>query len=195
MLPVVDENPQAPSALPTPDSFTFFTAWGKKSNWKNEVTVKTQVQCSFHLSSYSPGPGPEADKRLRVAPYPSGRWSARSGNSHPNSNPQFFTPGALVLCFHPTSSGLLTPTSSIEAFRAYEPSAHIHRISPTPLLMTVAQNDCLTPATLALEAYSRALEPKELNILSGGHFDGYSGEYFDGNAGRQVEFLRKYLCK
>jgi hypothetical protein len=41
MLPVVDENPMAPSALPTPDSYTFFTAWSKKSNWKNEVTVRT----------------------------------------------------------------------------------------------------------------------------------------------------------
>ena len=41
MLPVVDENPLAPSALPTPDSYTFFTAWGKKSAWKNEVTVRT----------------------------------------------------------------------------------------------------------------------------------------------------------
>jgi hypothetical protein len=41
MLPVVDENPMAPSALPTVDSYTFFTAWGKKSNWKNEVTVRT----------------------------------------------------------------------------------------------------------------------------------------------------------
>jgi hypothetical protein len=40
MLPVVDENPMAPSALPTADSYTFFTAWGKKSNWKNEVTVR-----------------------------------------------------------------------------------------------------------------------------------------------------------
>jgi hypothetical protein len=41
MLPVVDESPMAPSALPTPDSYTFFTAWGKKSNWKNEETVRT----------------------------------------------------------------------------------------------------------------------------------------------------------
>ena len=41
MLPVVDENPMAPSALPTADSYTFFTAWGKKSNWKNEVTIRT----------------------------------------------------------------------------------------------------------------------------------------------------------
>jgi len=40
MLPVVDENPMAPSALPTASSYIFFTTWGKKTNWKNEVTVR-----------------------------------------------------------------------------------------------------------------------------------------------------------
>ena len=39
-LPVVDEDPLKPSALPTSDSYTFFSEWEKKSSWKNEVTVK-----------------------------------------------------------------------------------------------------------------------------------------------------------
>ncbi|KAB8670376.1 hypothetical protein FH972_026289 [Carpinus fangiana] len=39
-LPVVDQDPLKPSALPTTDSYEFFTAWGNKSNWKNEVTIK-----------------------------------------------------------------------------------------------------------------------------------------------------------
>lgn len=39
-VPVVDEDPQKPSALPTPDSFKFFSAWEKKSSWKNEVTIR-----------------------------------------------------------------------------------------------------------------------------------------------------------
>lgn len=83
---------------------------------------------------------------------------------------------------------------SIEAFRECDPSANIQNISPTPLLMTVAENDTLTPTDLALKAYSRALEPKELHILPGGHFDGYSGPNFERNAGRQAEFLKKTLC-
>jgi len=83
---------------------------------------------------------------------------------------------------------------SIEAFREYYPSAHIHRISPTPLLMTVAENDVLTPTDLALEAYSRAREPKQLKILKGGHFDAYAGPNFEENAGSQAEFLKKTLC-
>ncbi|RKL44176.1 hypothetical protein BFJ72_g3909 [Fusarium proliferatum] len=120
---VVDENPLAPSALPTPDSYDFFQKlWAPKSAWKNEVTLK-----------------------------------------------------------------------SLELFRAHDPSAWIHRISPTPLLMTVAENDVLTPTDLALEAYSRAREPKQLSILPGGHFDAYTGNNFERNAARQIKFLKDYL--
>ena len=39
-IPVVDEDPTKPSSLPTPDSYTFFAMWEKKSAWKNEVTVR-----------------------------------------------------------------------------------------------------------------------------------------------------------
>lgn len=41
MVPVVDADVHKPSALPTPDSYKFFTAWGEKSDWKNEVTLKS----------------------------------------------------------------------------------------------------------------------------------------------------------
>ncbi|KAI4717938.1 DltD N-terminal domain protein [Aureobasidium sp. EXF-10727] len=123
VIPVVDSDAHKPSALPTPDSFEFFSAWAGKSNWKNEVTVK-----------------------------------------------------------------------SIEAFREYMPAAHIHHISPTPLLMTVAENDVLTPTDLSLEAYSRALEPKQPHILPGGHFEAYSGSNFERNVEVQADFLKKYLC-
>jgi len=40
MMPVVDEDPMAPSALPTADSYEFFTAY-EGSSWKNEVTLRT----------------------------------------------------------------------------------------------------------------------------------------------------------
>ncbi|KAB8260334.1 Alpha/Beta hydrolase protein [Aspergillus pseudonomiae] len=122
MMKVVDKDPLKPSALPTPDSYQFFSAWEAKSNWKNEVTLK-----------------------------------------------------------------------SLEAAREYYPSAHIHRISPTPLLMTVAENDVITPTDIALEAYSRAREPKKLHIFPGGHFDGYSGKGFERIASAQAEFLKEYL--
>ena len=41
VIPVVDENPLAQSALPSPDSYVFFSGWEKKSSWKNEVTAKS----------------------------------------------------------------------------------------------------------------------------------------------------------
>ena len=60
--------------------------------------------------------------------------------------------------------------------------------------MTVAENDVLTPTDIALDAYSRALEPKRLHILPGGHFDAYSGPRFEKNSRVQTEFLREHLC-
>lgn len=42
-IPVVDENPMNPSALPTADSYKFFTEWEKKSSWKNDVTLRRSV--------------------------------------------------------------------------------------------------------------------------------------------------------
>ena len=43
MIPVVDEDPMAPSALPTPDSYTWFTETGRTRapSWRNEVTLRS----------------------------------------------------------------------------------------------------------------------------------------------------------
>ncbi|KAK4908608.1 hypothetical protein LTR49_022511 [Elasticomyces elasticus] len=83
----------------------------------------------------------------------------------------------------------------VELLRANDPAHCLHRISPTPLLKTVAKkDDVLTLPDLALEAYSRVRGPKQLHIIPGGHFDGYSGSNFQTNAGRQTEFLRQALC-
>ena len=62
---------------------------------------------------------------------------------------------------------------STRAARMYEPGAWISRVSPTPLLMVVALNDTITVTDLALAAYERALEPKRLALIPGGHFDPY----------------------
>jgi len=53
----------------------------------------------------------------------------------------------------------------------YEPGVWVGRVSPTPLLMVVALNDTITVTDLALAAYERALEPKRLQLVPGGHFD------------------------
>ncbi|EXJ80297.1 hypothetical protein A1O1_08439 [Capronia coronata CBS 617.96] len=123
-VPVVDANPLQPSALPTPDSYEFFSAWEKKSDWTNKVTLKT-----------------------------------------------------------------------LELFRSYEAQQLIDKIAPTPLLMTVASGDVLTPADLALGAYARAKEPKQLQLLPCGHFEAYSGPHFERNAGTQADFLKRWLLE
>ena len=53
MVPVVAEDPLAPSALPTPDSWTWFTETGKTRapSWRNEVTLRTVEM----LGEYEPG--------------------------------------------------------------------------------------------------------------------------------------------
>jgi cephalosporin-C deacetylase-like acetyl esterase len=66
---------------------------------------------------------------------------------------------------------------STRAARMYEPGAWIDRVSPTPLLMVVALEDTIAVADLALAAYERALEPKRLELIPGGHFDPYLSRF------------------
>jgi uncharacterized protein len=63
------------------------------------------------------------------------------------------------------------------AARLYEPGIWVGRISPTPLLMVVATDDRLTMTDLELDAYQRALEPKHLVLVPGGHFDPYDAGF------------------
>jgi fermentation-respiration switch protein FrsA (DUF1100 family) len=124
MMPVVSEDPMGPAALPTPDSYQWFTetARTRAPAWRNEVTLRT-----------------------------------------------------------------------VELLMDYEPGAYIERIAPTPLLMVVAAGDHLTPADLALEAYARALEPKRLELLPGGHFDAYLGPGFEQASGAARDWFVTHL--
>ena len=124
MMPVVAEDPASPSALPTPDSWGWFTetARARAPSWKNEVTLR-----------------------------------------------------------------------SVEMFTEYEPGSYVGFISPTPLLMVVALGDVLTVADLALAAYQRALQPKRLVTLPGGHFDAYVRD-FDAASKPAVEWFTQHLA-
>lgn len=123
MIPVVDEDPMAPSALPTPDSYQWFTETGKTRapNWRNEVTQR-----------------------------------------------------------------------SVEHLSEYIPEAYIDKISPAALLLMPAQNDVLVPTRFALTAYEKALEPKKLVILPGGHFDAYV-DGFDISGGEALAWFQEHL--
>jgi uncharacterized protein len=125
MVPVVAEDPLAPSALPTPDSWTWFTETheSRAPSWRNEVTLR-----------------------------------------------------------------------SVEMFTEYEPATYLPWISPTPLLMIVAEGDHLTPADLAIAAYERAAEPKRLVLLPGGHFDAYV-DGFDQASGAARDWFTEHLVE
>ena len=53
MMPVVAEDPLAPSALPTPDSWSWFTETGRTRapSWRNEVTLRSVEM----FTEYEPG--------------------------------------------------------------------------------------------------------------------------------------------
>ncbi|KRA28057.1 MULTISPECIES: alpha/beta hydrolase [unclassified Nocardioides] len=82
---------------------------------------------------------------------------------------------------------------SLEWASEYEPGSYISRISPTPLLMLVADNDTVAPFQFALDAYEDAREPKELKMLSGGHFDAYGGPGFEECASAARDHFVKHL--
>jgi len=122
-IPVVAQDPLAtPCALPTQDSYQWFTESAKRApSWRNEVTIR-----------------------------------------------------------------------SLELVLEYEPGLFVDRVSPTPLLMIVAAYDHLAVADLALEAYNRALEPKKLVLVPGGHFDVYT-KFFKETAEAARDWFRLHL--
>jgi fermentation-respiration switch protein FrsA (DUF1100 family) len=63
MIPVVAEDPNAPCALPTPDSYAWFTETARlrAPNWKNEVTLRsvemfTEYEPGGYIAYVSPTP-------------------------------------------------------------------------------------------------------------------------------------------
>ena len=63
--------------------------------------------------------------------------------------------------------------SSLYLALDHDISAMAPRVSPTPLLMVVADHDTTMPLQPSLDFYNRALEPKKLTIVPGGHYDSY----------------------
>lgn len=81
---------------------------------------------------------------------------------------------------------------STRAARMYEPGVWLPRVSPTPILLVVALADTITVTDLALAAYERALQPKKLVTIPGGHFDPYLGQ-FPRSSGAAVEWFQEHL--
>ncbi|WP_038966947.1 alpha/beta hydrolase [Bradyrhizobium diazoefficiens] len=77
--------------------------------------------------------------------------------------------------------------------RMYEPGHWVSRVSPTPLLMVIADDDTLTLTDLELDAYERGLEPKKLVLINGGHFEPYL-RGFETAAGAAIDWFRSHLA-
>ena len=82
---------------------------------------------------------------------------------------------------------------SLETGMDYDPTAFIHLISPTPLLMVIASDDILTPTADEKKAFERAREPKKLVVVPGRHFDGYHGPKHMQFFTPQLEWFQQHL--
>ena len=82
---------------------------------------------------------------------------------------------------------------SIELARQYEPGTYIRRIGTTPLLMIVADSDGLTPTDLQLDAFNTAHPPKELLLVSGGHYSVYT-DHFEQTSSAAADWFQQHLA-
>ncbi len=75
---------------------------------------------------------------------------------------------------------------------AYEPGGYITAISPTPLLMALMTHDTKCLTDIQLEAYSKAHEPKRLEMFPGGHYDPYTTQ-LSAIASASLDWFRTHL--
>ena len=83
---------------------------------------------------------------------------------------------------------------SLELRLEYDALSFARLVSPTPLLMIVADDDEITPTDLAIRAYDYAAEPKNLHVISGDHYRPYL-EAFDESSGVACEWFVRHLLE
>jgi len=133
------------------------------------------------------------DERAGLRGEPPRRQAVVSGD--PSVPAAYRSQDAIDFYLQPIPEGLWknkVTLRSTRAARMYEPGAWVSRVSPTPLLMVVAREDKVTVADLALAAYERALEPKRLSLIPGGHFNPYLDEFPLAEAAA-TEWFREHL--
>jgi fermentation-respiration switch protein FrsA (DUF1100 family) len=133
------------------------------------------------------------DERARLRGEPPRRQAVISAD--PSVPAAYRSQDAIDFYLQPIPTGLWKNEITLRSTRAarmYEPGMWISRVSPTPLLLVVARDDKLTVTDLALAAYERALEPKRLALIPGGHFDPYLDK-FPLAAAAATEWFREHL--
>ena len=117
-------------------------------------------------------------------------------SSDPTVPASYHAPDAVAFYNQPVPEGAwqnLVTLRSSRAARNYEPGSWISRVSPTPLLMIVGLHDTITVTDLELDAYERALQPKKLVTIAGGHFDPYL-QQFDTASGAACTWFIEHLA-
>jgi fermentation-respiration switch protein FrsA (DUF1100 family) len=101
-------------------------------------------------------------------------------SADPGVSAAYRSADAVAFYTQPLPEGAWTNEMTVRSSRAarmYEPGTFVARVSPTPLLMVVALSDTVTVTDLALAGYERALHPKSLVTIAGGHFDPYLDQF------------------
>jgi hypothetical protein len=103
----------------------------------------------------------------------------------------------IAYCQQTAALGVATPEyytlRSQEFLFAFEPRAYLPLVSPTPMLMLVAQDDKEVGTADQLLGYADALEPKRVVITRGGHFDVHAGEPFRQTCAAVTEWCVQWL--
>jgi fermentation-respiration switch protein FrsA (DUF1100 family) len=117
-------------------------------------------------------------------------------SSDPGVRAAYRSPDAIAFYNQPVPDGSWQNTVTVRSTRAarnYEPGTWISRVSPTPLLMIVGLHDAITVADLALAAYERALQPKKLVTIAGGHFDPYLDRFAEASSAARAWFTEHLI--
>lgn len=81
---------------------------------------------------------------------------------------------------------------SLEWMLEYDVTSYMERISPAALLMIVSDFDTTTPSDIAIEAFGKANEPKQLMIIKADHYAAYV-EQFPATSAAARDWFVKYL--
>lgn len=66
---------------------------------------------------------------------------------------------------------------SLDRWLEHDVSGFIKHISPTPLLMLVAEQEQISPTDLQIAAFAEAREPKKLVVVPGDHYAAYQEQF------------------
>jgi cephalosporin-C deacetylase-like acetyl esterase len=118
-------------------------------------------------------------------------------SADPATPAAYHSPEAVAFYNQPVPEGVhwenQVTVRSNSAARMYEPGQWVSRVSPTPLLMIIGLNDTITLADTGLAAYERALAPKKLVTILGGHFDAYLS-CFEQSSGAARDWFVEHLA-